>query len=174
MAQRSPKEQANEILSKADEILAKVDAAEIFTIKAPRKFPVFRFDEIVSGSMLGVGGYSGVKEIEAFNLSDENAEEKKKKSQKGGNKRKSLPDDILKHIMGEKVDEPHYDVTTARSFMSENCVRFESSRYAIKKLKPELGPVDRARGAIDLAIEIKFLSVIWHPNISEFFLLFVV
>ena len=51
--------------------------------------------------------------------------------------------------------------------MRKNNLRYGSARYAVKRLQPNLGQVDQARGAVDLAIEIKFLSTIWHPNISK-------
>ena len=68
------------------------------------------------------------------------------------------------------VDEhnQHYDVKTARLIMSQRCMRFGSARYALKRLRPDLQTdVDYARGALDLAIEIKFLSVVQHPNIIK-------
>ena len=66
-------------------------------------------------------------------------------------------------------DHIHYDVTKARHFMSDRCKRHGSSRYALKRLHGCLDPAERARGMIDLAVEAKYLSVVWHPNISEFF-----
>ena len=47
-------------------------------------------------------------------------------------------------------------------------MRFGSARYALKRLRPDLpSDVEYARGALDLAIEIKFLSVLKHPNIVK-------
>jgi len=78
----------------------------------------------------------------------------------------------------EDEDEEHYDYANARRYMEENVRRTKTggvvgvdkgdARYAIKKLRLEsLGPLERARGTIDLAIEAKFLSVLWHPNIVK-------
>ena len=61
----------------------------------------------------------------------------------------------------------HFDVKGARQFMAQRCMRRGSARYAIKRLHGCLSAVERARGMIDLAVEAKYLSVVWHPNISE-------
>jgi hypothetical protein len=68
----------------------------------------------------------------------------------------------------ENNHNDHLDVAIARQFMSKYCLRRGSARYAIKRLKDDLSNIDRARGAVDLAIEIKFLSTLWHPNISTY------
>lgn len=66
----------------------------------------------------------------------------------------------------------HYDVEMARHYMEKRCLRHgTTARYALKILHGDLSPVERARGMIDLAVEAKYLSVVWHPNISTFFLL---
>lgn len=78
----------------------------------------------------------------------------------------------------EKEDEEHYDVDVARRHMRDNARRGGAgvgdgatasgdARYAIKRLHHGLGTLERARGTIDLAIEARFLSVLWHPNIVK-------
>ena len=42
-----------------------------------------------------------------------------------------------------------------------------AARYAIKRLKSDLNELNRVRGAIDLAIEVKLLSRLHHPNIGK-------
>jgi len=41
------------------------------------------------------------------------------------------------------------------------------TRYALKRLHEELSEVEKARAMIDLAVEAKYLSVVWHPNIVK-------
>lgn len=158
----SPSERAKKILDKADEVLAHVDSGHIFSVakKTLREFPKFDAAEIESGPLLGTGGFSGVRE--ALKILD-NASESKESS----------PTEEEENLLqqGGVVSGPHeehYEVESAREFMAKHCLRFGSARYCIKRLKSELNEVERARGALDLAIEIKYLSVIWHPNISEF------
>lgn len=67
-------------------------------------------------------------------------------------------------------DHVHYDVTKARHFMAERCLRSGKARYAIKRLHGHLTPVEKVRGMIDLAIEAKYLSMVWHPNISKYYI----
>jgi hypothetical protein len=64
------------------------------------------------------------------------------------------------------LDEAHYEVTTAREYMRENVRRSGDARFAIKRLHRDLRDLDRVRGMIDLAIEAKFLSAVWHPNVG--------
>ena len=62
----------------------------------------------------------------------------------------------------------HYDVTKARHLMEKRAIRSGKARYALKRLHSDLTALERARGMIDLAVEAKYLSIVWHPNISKF------
>jgi len=62
----------------------------------------------------------------------------------------------------------HYEIHKARHVMERRCVRNGVARYALKKLHTSnLSELERARGKVDLAVEAKYLSVVWHPNISK-------
>jgi hypothetical protein len=63
-------------------------------------------------------------------------------------------------------DDAHYDVRIARKHMAQMVRRQGDARYAVKRLHRDLTDLERARGMIDLAIEAKYLSVMWHPNIG--------
>lgn len=184
---KKKEQKAQQVLDKADGILKAVDASYIFTVRETREFPQFVEQEIVKGALLGKGGFSGVHEVDEIVLlkdgddgdrptsekkTEECPAEEKKENGKATEKSKDNSmddDDYLSLIVSpkENAHKDHYDVTTAREFMSKQYLRHGSARYAIKKLRSDLGVVDRARGAVDLAIEIKFLRTIWHPNISE-------
>lgn len=150
----SDAKKAKEILDAAEETLRSVDHSHVFMTNESREFPLFESSEIVFGALLGKGGFSSVHEVDQVVLLETLPEGAIDQPDK------SLPKSNTEHFN-------HYDVVTARDFMSKHCIRNGSARYAIKKLKEDLGEVDRARGAVDLAIEIKFLTTIWHPNISE-------
>lgn len=171
----TPEERAQAILDRAGSVLAKVDRAHIFSVNECRQFPTFESTEIDLGPPLGKGGFSNVSEIFEFHLtgaapeSDKNEQaisERDSSAQKYLNRNKKITGD---DDHDKKMHNIHYDVKSARDFMSEHASRFGSARYAIKQLRDDLDAVDRARGALDLAIEIKYLSAIWHPNISEYF-----
>jgi hypothetical protein len=66
------------------------------------------------------------------------------------------------------VDEFHYDVEKARGLMSLRVTKNGYARYALKRLHNDLTELERARGMIDLAVEAKYLSLVWHPNISTY------
>ena len=68
--------------------------------------------------------------------------------------------------VGQQDDDSHYKINNARRHMAENVLRNGEARFAVKRLHRDLTDLERARGMIDLAIEAKYLSVIWHPNIS--------
>ena len=67
----------------------------------------------------------------------------------------------------------HYKVDKAKDLMEKCCCRTSSkeltSRYALKRLQKGLTAIERSRGMLDLAIEAKYLSIVWHPNISKCF-----
>jgi hypothetical protein len=60
----------------------------------------------------------------------------------------------------------HYDVSKAKQVMSMRAIKSGGGRYALKRLHDDLSQLERARGMIDLAVEAKYLSTVWHPNIS--------
>ena len=70
------------------------------------------------------------------------------------------------HNMSDNNDHVHYDVLKARHWMEKQCQRKGVSRYALKRLHENLNEIERARGMVDLAVEAKYLSVVWHPNIG--------
>ena len=64
-----------------------------------------------------------------------------------------------------------FTVTQDREFISNNFIRDGKHRYALKKLTPRLfedtDPQHFVCGVIDLAMEVKFLSILRHPNIIK-------
>jgi len=68
---------------------------------------------------------------------------------------------------GEDEAQVHYQIHKARQIMERRAVRGGVSRYVIKRLHGSLTKLERARGMVDLALEAKYLSVVWHPNISK-------
>eukprot|EP00934_Nitzschia_sp_Nitz4_P002474 Nitzschia sp. Nitz4//scaffold159_size51929//1114//2819//NITZ4_006869-RA/size51929-processed-gene-0.11-mRNA-1//-1//CDS//3329537544//2464//frame0 len=191
----SEAKRVEDIYASADKILAKTDNARLFKVSEVRTFPTFRYNEIIMGPKLGKGGFSNVSEIENFRIdvsevsptpqaeesavpargaptretSDDidGAISRLETSAKNYQKDESAPVSYADLLNEKKEDDVHYHVDGAREFMTHNAKRYGSSRYAIKKLREDLNPVDQARGAIDLAIEIKILSAIWHPNIIK-------
>lgn len=179
--QMSPEERAQTILERAGEVLAKVDESHIFSVNECREFPIFENSEIVSGPVLGKGGFSIVSEISEFHVTGvenyTNAKEKNNPPTESAADNDDIPVclefDNRRNLLTRDDSQDktssnlHYDVESARDFMSKHVRRYGAARYAIKKLREDLEVVDRARGALDLAIEIKFLSAIWHPNIGK-------
>lgn len=75
-------------------------------------------------------------------------------------KEKDLPSLVDNHDF-------HYDITKARHVMSSRVFRNGKGRYALKRLHEDLTTLEKARGMVDLAVEAKYLSVVWHPNIIK-------
>lgn len=172
-----PEARAAKMLAKAETILATVDESFIITQRnhTVRLVPTFRPEEISLGQILGKGGFGIVHEIAKFTLDKEedhgNDGESKEKSynastivplQQQEQQQKQQPLQVSPDEM-----HVHYDIHQARSFMDQHCQRRGVARYALKQLHKDLTPVERARGMIDLAVEAKYLSVVWHPNISK-------
>jgi hypothetical protein len=179
---QSIEEQAQEVLRDASAVLAKVDASYVFSIlkQKCRDFPTFEGDEIDGGTHLGRGGFSNVFEVTSIQLKKEGAPTAGTVDvDPGGIPKAALtgPQTTVGGPHNQHDDEDHhhqqnnthvhYEILKAREIMSKQYMRMGQSRYAIKCLRSDLDKLGYARGALDLAIEIKFLSVLWHPNIIK-------
>ena len=187
---------AARLLGRADKILADVDASYIISHRGhkQRLMPVFRPEEITLGKTLGTGGFGIVQEIDKITLDPEEDAERLEKAQEYNNNqltngnshgninnnnnnnnnnasdnhsgRVSTVISTCEELLLQD-DHVHYNVDMARHWMSQRCQRQDVARYALKRLHGDLNEVERARGMIDLAVEAKYLSVVWHPNISK-------
>jgi hypothetical protein len=147
-------EKARRVLDKAPEALRDIEKSYIFQKSSAklREFPHFDSSEIEIGNLLGKGGFSGVKEVSTIAVKEDD---------------NTYSTDEGHHEDQGKDHEEHYDVCTAKNLMAKHCQRLGSARYAVKRLKSDLDEFQGARGALDLAIEIKFMSAFWHPNIGR-------
>ena len=64
-------------------------------------------------------------------------------------------------------NRPSMSSTTNDKKKATGTTTTTAARYAIKRLKSDLNELNRVRGAIDLAIEVKLLSRLHHPNIGK-------
>ena len=110
-----------------------------------------------------MGGFCVVREIVNVKL---------KGSKKA--KKKTSSEDLLlieasRRFGGKDLlaEDSFYDISEARELMAKNYMRDGDARYAVKYLQPDLDPLEKARGKIDMAIEAKYLSVVKHPNIVK-------
>lgn len=141
------------------------------------------------GKVLGIGGFGVVREITSFRLIvDEEEVEKKEEEPIQQDPDAAAEEREAVSSEGHTVDEvamrradcaspppkrfgakdnDHLDVNFARQIMQKRCLRHEEARYAVKHLLglDDLTPLERARGRIDLAIEVKYLRALNHPNI---------
>jgi hypothetical protein len=176
---------AKRILDRADKILASVDEAFIVNERGhkPRSMPSFRPEEISLGKILGTGGFGIVNEVTKFTLDPDDClpnEQNNPNSNPGRSNAVSGDgsDDDNDDAVDTQIVEPkpeelssgdhfHYDIRKARHMMDQRCMRKGVARYALKRLHTGLSELERARGMVDLAVEAKYLSIIWHPNISK-------
>lgn len=184
------KDSARRLLSRADKILADVDESYIISHRGhkQRLMPVFRPEEISLGQTLGKGGFGIVQEILKFTLDAEDETETEEHEKAQANKallvngtsctNGTTASDNHEGRVSTVVSTPeemsdndhvHYDVRKARHWMTKHCQRKGEARYALKRLHEDLSEIERARGMIDLAVEAKYLSVVWHPNIGTYF-----
>jgi serine/threonine protein kinase len=109
----------------------------IFDKIKENRYPRLRQHEVNISFLLGTGTFCAVNEITSFRI--ERPLEKNRYEQ-------------------EEAD---------RMFLLSHCIRNGDARYAIKRLKreakEEIGTY--LRGAVDLALEARFLAVVHHPHI---------
>mmetsp|Transcript_51811 Transcript_51811/g.60536 ORF Transcript_51811/g.60536 Transcript_51811/m.60536 type:complete len:466 (-) Transcript_51811:335-1732(-) len=164
----------DELLERAPEILRNLEVnSPLFSTHVARSFPKFTLEEIELGNLLGEGGFSKVFEIR-FSKSgaqDETSdqEEPRQTSSHDEALRNDFDVDNDDHINAKsETAQDEFDEIETKKNMALYAVRNgNQARYAIKKLRPDLSETNRAKGIMDLAIEAKFLSVLWHPNIVK-------
>jgi hypothetical protein len=148
VASMRPREDVSELTKNAEKMISAVDEAHIMKTLEKRLYPSFDHAEIKVGPVLGVGGYAIVSEVSSIQIQGHGPESEE---------HDDLDDDHEDH---------HYELDTARQKMASRCLRHGDARYAIKILDPSLSDLDRTRGLIDMALEVKYLRVLWHPNIG--------
>ena len=167
-AQKAETERLKELLQRANGILKELDESYIFQAghHEEHEFPKFQQKEIKLAKQLGRGGFCDVFEVGAIDLqpNDENKNKVVNKEVMDINDPPIVNAGSQMH--GE--DETHYEVTTAREYMATHCIREGDARYAIKIIRRDISEFEQHRAMIDLAIEIKLFTVLWHPNIGTF------
>lgn len=155
------------LLNEADDLLREVDESYLLTQKTVRSYPVFDRIEVRLGALLGQGGFCKVFEVESFTLKEDKIPVEKEEGKRGSAVKFSVSEDKAEHppAEGKSKDDAHYEVAEARNHMNLYARRNGDARYAVKRLHRDLTDLERARGMVDLAIEAKYLSVLWHPNI---------
>jgi hypothetical protein len=160
------RKEARKLMDTADDALAAIDASDFskeHSVK--RDYPLFAASEIATGDVLGVGSFGVVFEVDEIILEGQKDEETSQPGQVAAGLDKAASSDGANK--GENVE--HYEVSTARAFMAANFKRNGvDARYALKILRHDHSELQRARGMIDLAIETKLLSRLWHPNIGTY------
>ena len=144
-------QESQKLLRESDRLIQQaVLESDFGQLQPPRTFPVFDASEIIVGPFLGEGAFGIVHEVEQFRLKQQHDDDETSTTQ--------IEDDD---------DEQHYDIEAARAIMKENVRRNGDARYAIKKLHTDLDDRERARGMIDLYIEVNVLERLFHPNIVK-------
>lgn len=155
---------ADELLEEGPSILKNADAGPIFARNLKKDLPSFDLNELTLGKILGHGAFGIVKEITVLNPS-------KQTSKKGLDAQATLSTgkaDDSKKLLHDCVDHSDITVENLRAQMAIRCLRNGEARYAIKYLRQKyLCEKSKVEGRIDLALEIKFLQVLNHPNIIK-------
>ena len=84
---------------------------------------------------------------------------------------KEAQNDIARRREQAQDENEFFTITQSREFICNNFIRDGEHRYAIKKLTSTLyddgDPQHFVCGVIDLAMEVKFLSILRHPHIIK-------
>mmetsp|Transcript_1141 Transcript_1141/g.1732 ORF Transcript_1141/g.1732 Transcript_1141/m.1732 type:complete len:148 (+) Transcript_1141:136-579(+) len=131
------KENVPYLLAEAEKHVKELSAkSHIFDEERENSFPRLRGSELDVGRVLGRGGFCEVKEISGIKL--------------------GLP---LPKPRCEKEEDD-------RAFLASRCLRNLDARYAINTpARTRVDAILYMKGAIDLAIEARFLAVVENPNI---------
>jgi hypothetical protein len=92
---------------------------------------------------------------------------KRSTSEKSLTDRRAITERIKQESNFSLDAHTHYDVSKAKQVMAKQAMKGGRGRYALKRLHTDLSELERIRGMIDLAVEAKYLSTVWHPNISR-------
>jgi len=134
----------------------KTEEISLFDSSKEAVVPVFDPNEVSFGNILGKGGFCTVTTLKSVVNSGESSNGTSKKQ----GRRPSYVD-----------ENEFFSVTQDRVFIAKNFIRNGEHRYAVKKLTPGLyeagDPHHFVCGVIDLAMEVKFLSVLRHPHIIK-------
>jgi serine/threonine protein kinase len=148
-APRSFRQSASEAARKA--ISERMSNSVIGNALSMSEIPEFDIKEFVLGKRLGKGAFSDVDEIRAMVLFQTNTARK--------------PRQPPRHSDSMAMNDKE-----SRLFIAEHCTRASGdSRYALKLLKRDVRK-DKERfmsGLCDLAMEVRFLSGLTHPNIIK-------
>jgi serine/threonine protein kinase len=152
-------EQTNWIVSETRRTIDTLQRdSDFFSNNPPKPLPTFQERELRLGETLGNGEFGMVVEVKGFDLDDNGAADQSKLSR-------------LSSIYQGDLDEDDFPVSLdnkqARKYMGENVLRAGNSRFAIKRVRPDLTDERKGNSAVDLAVEAQFLSSINHSNIIK-------
>jgi len=123
------------------DVVAEIESnSDIFNEMQENKYARFDREELNFEKVLGRGGFCVVSEINSINLNSKTVKE---------------PEGI--------------NGSNTRKYMSTHFMRNKHGRYAVKLLSKECrkNKMLHLKGAIDLAVETKFLAVLQHPHIIK-------
>jgi len=136
---------------------SKEEEASIFSKEAEDAIPKFEPRELREGIFLGSGGFCTVTEVQSVEVKDENDGSEKHCSSPLPSRQQMSRNNSFMHVQD-------------REFISNNFLRQGQARYAVKKLSRGLfkQPEEHfTAGVLDLAMEVKFLSILQHPHIIK-------
>ena len=159
---------AEEIQEASPVLLEAAVDNRFFRRNEARTLPAFGGGELGNGPVLGVGGFCDVREIPALRLDGVDNEAEAEADTDPDTQHRRVVVDRTEEVPTDDHDH-HYamEPAEARAYMARHCLRHGEARYAVKRVKADLPPLEMAHGALDLAVEARFLAVISHPNIVK-------
>lgn len=162
------------LLQTAEDIVADIAAnTQVFDETKLASVTQFNHEEILTGRIIGRGGFCVVKEISSIK-----SENKKRSAMMFNQRRKSTSRLNLRSSSKTKksqqetiMDMSHNGIEmTVKEYMAYSCSKGGKSKYVVKQVAEEWIYQNRItflKATVDLAVEAKYLSALAHPNIIE-------
>ena len=127
--------------------------------------PSLHPSELVTGKIIGRGGFCTVHEITSIRLNDA----RRSSWGFGGNRSNPRRGNGNVSDTNSELDDTHSGSDLSlREYMAANCNKGGTPRYVLKRVAEEHlynSKVTFLKGTVDLAMEMKFLTALRHPNI---------
>lgn len=168
-----------ELLGAAKNVVERTAAnSTVFDPKREERIPKFHAREVVTGHILGRGGFCVVRDVDkirnGLNPSGSSQSLGSLGSRTNGFFRlfrnKDASDDersVNSAAMSDRGDAGADDMKARREFIVASSKKKRGRKYVVKSVSSDVDKITYMKGNVDIAIEAKFLAALDHTNIIK-------